>query len=134
MDYAIEEFPEIDILGQTEKKIGWWKNHPRTINRTPRDQLRQWFRKEHEFQSKRRSSSSRGNRVDPYVGSQRPGPTDEEKALIPQWKNEHESYLNNYMKQNGIENEDDVDFTRREVETWTAFLSRKSKEYRAKKD
>jgi hypothetical protein len=133
LDYAVEKFPEIDVLEQTEMKIKWWENKPIALTKSPRNQLKRWFRKEHEFRQGKRSPGRTGGCVDPYVGCPPPEPSDEENALLPQWNKEYKSYLDNYMKQNGIENEDDIDFTRLDVETRSAFISQKLKAFRASK-
>jgi len=130
-DCAAEELPGIDLLEQTAKKIDWWKSHPRAIGRSPRRQLREWFIREFEFQSKHSYSRCKENRVDPHVGSQPPGPSDEEKALISQWEKEYKAKLAQYMEKNGIKNEADVDITKPEVPSWTEYLNNKLNRIRA---
>lgn len=55
--YALDEYPDIDILRELEKKIAWWKEHPKALKqgrKTPRGQLDEWLEKEQEFQRKKR--------------------------------------------------------------------------------
>jgi len=129
-----EKYPEIDILEQTRKKIEWWRTHQKIISRSPRKQLNEWFGKEHEYLKKRRSSNWMPGKFNPYVGAQPPKPSDEEIALFPQWEAEYQTYLSEYMKKNGLNNQEEIDFTKRDVDTMTAFLSRKRREFQAKKD
>jgi len=49
-DIAVQDFPGINILRQTEKKVDWWEKNPRTLMFNPRKQLYEWLKKEFEFQ------------------------------------------------------------------------------------
>ncbi len=50
-----EEYPDIDILEQLDKKIAWWEKHPDALkpSANPRKKLYEWFEQEHEFQNRR---------------------------------------------------------------------------------
>ncbi len=49
------EYPNINILGQLDKKITWWKDRPDALKpgANPRNKLAEWFETEHEFQNRR---------------------------------------------------------------------------------
>jgi hypothetical protein len=53
---AIRRFPDIDLIGQIDRKILWWQEHPEALkseNKSPRMQLWQWFELEDKFQRKK---------------------------------------------------------------------------------
>lgn len=51
-DITIKEYPRINILKQTEKKIAWWIKNTDALKSNPREQLQEWFKGEFEFQSR----------------------------------------------------------------------------------
>lgn len=51
-DITVTEFPDINILKQTQKKLSWWKDHPDALKANPREQLQKWFEEESEFQER----------------------------------------------------------------------------------
>ena len=53
-DITVKEYPRINILMQTEKKIEWWKDHTDALkpNANPREKLQDWFREESECQGR----------------------------------------------------------------------------------
>jgi len=53
-DIAVKDYPDINILKQTEKKIAWWQNHPDALKANPREKIQKWFKEEYEFQKKDR--------------------------------------------------------------------------------
>ena len=48
-DITATEYPNINIIKQTEKKIAWWQGHPDALEADPRKKLQDWFREEYEF-------------------------------------------------------------------------------------
>lgn len=48
-DFSVIEYPEINILKQTEKKIAWWEDHPDSLKAKPREKLKEWFKDEFKF-------------------------------------------------------------------------------------
>jgi len=51
-DIAVKECPGINIIKQTEKKIDWWKSHPKALKANPRGKLQKWFKEEFKFQKR----------------------------------------------------------------------------------
>jgi len=51
-DFTVTEYPNINIIKQTEKKLAWWKEHPEALKANPRDKLQNWFKEEAEFQKR----------------------------------------------------------------------------------
>ncbi len=54
--YVYEEYPYVDIIAELDKKIAWWKRHPKALvngGKFHRDQLSEWFRLENEYQAKK---------------------------------------------------------------------------------
>lgn len=51
-DIAVTEYPKINIIKQTEKKIAWWKDRPAALKANPREQFQKWFKEESEFQDR----------------------------------------------------------------------------------
>jgi hypothetical protein len=52
-----EEYPGIDIFAELDKKLKWWKDHPKALrqaNKIPRAQLDEFFENEFKFQQKRK--------------------------------------------------------------------------------
>lgn len=49
---TVKEFPNINIIQQTARKIAWWKEHPDALKANPKKQLQDWFKKEDEFQKR----------------------------------------------------------------------------------
>ncbi len=49
---TVKEFPNINIIQQTARKIAWWKEHSDALKANPKKQLQDWFKKEHEFQKR----------------------------------------------------------------------------------
>ena len=45
VDELIPEFPEVDAIEQTRKKVTWWKDKPLTKESRPHAQMRTWFKK-----------------------------------------------------------------------------------------
>ena len=67
----------------------------------------------------------------PLDGTQSSEPTEEEKKkYVPKIKEEYEKGLFEYMKKEGIENEDEVDPFK--VETWTEYLKKRLMKIREK--
>jgi len=48
-DIAVKDYPDINILKQTGKKIAWWQNHPDALKANPREKLQKWFKEEYKF-------------------------------------------------------------------------------------
>ena len=53
-DITVKEYPRINILKQTAKKIDWWRDHTDALkgSANPRQKLQEWFKNESEFQSR----------------------------------------------------------------------------------
>jgi hypothetical protein len=51
-DASVTEFPDINIIEQTKKKIGWWEYHPEALKAKPRQKLEEWFKEEAEFKKR----------------------------------------------------------------------------------
>jgi hypothetical protein len=51
-DITIKEYPRINILEQTQKKIAWWEGHPDALKADPRKQLKEWFKEESRFKNR----------------------------------------------------------------------------------
>jgi hypothetical protein len=48
-DFSLKEYPGINILEQTQKKVVWWKTHEDALKADPRTQLKTWFAEEAKF-------------------------------------------------------------------------------------
>jgi hypothetical protein len=51
-DVSIREYPGINIIEQTAKKIAWWKEHPDALKANVRVQLKDWFAEEAKFKER----------------------------------------------------------------------------------
>lgn len=51
-DVSIKDYPDINIIKQTAKKIAWWKEHPEALKADPRKKLQDWFKEEFKFQKR----------------------------------------------------------------------------------
>jgi hypothetical protein len=51
--YAYEKYPYVDLIKELDKKIAWWKKHPKALvvgGKFHRAQLDDWFQIENEYQ------------------------------------------------------------------------------------
>lgn len=54
--YVYEEYPYVDLITELDKKIEWWKEHPRALaveSKFYRAQLDEWYRLENAYQAKK---------------------------------------------------------------------------------
>lgn len=91
-----------------------------------------YINNQHKQQSRdRKSQYQRKYEFDPYVGNKSSGPTEEEgRTIVPQLKEEYQEKLAKYMKEQGIRNEDYIDWTKKPTET--DYINERLREIRKK--
>jgi len=51
-DIIVKDYPNINIIKQTAKKIAWWQEHPDALKANPRGKLQEWFKEESKFRKR----------------------------------------------------------------------------------
>lgn len=60
--YIYEEYPHVDLVSELDKKISWWKKHPKALaagGKFHRAQLDDWFQLENNYQKKERKCTQK---------------------------------------------------------------------------
>ena len=63
-DFLGENYPGVDLLGELDKKLRWWRVSPEALEsrKDPRDQLIEWMCRGYNFQRKKRQIENQSSK------------------------------------------------------------------------